>query len=837
MKRSVASWVVEKHQCSEKEKRLRNLLLANGGLPLDDGGLTSRINLNALDTEELLIKVLNHKHQLLQQKQILQQKQDDDDGGGTENSIVDVNRESRRLFTKRPRFTDIKSVREFILQMGRTIIACNPSLQYLGEDFNYIAYNYGLAQDTPVAENERIRREMRDYEVLNETLNTQLTQSNMQLTNAETTNRNLQDTIASLNKDLGTQQEYINFLERTQTEYNTISTNKEQDYKDRLKAVEDRFNDKISAEKRVQDEWYSIVRTQYTSLYDLYKNLKNKYNTLVRDYNTQQDKCATSINRREAYIREQIERAQSSWLQLLRQHNINVSLPEIRLPEQYNASDTGVVETVSDVAQLSPSNAIPSISSVRKNVRQSDIEVVFEESQKPLQPLPNVSDLAQPVKHQQLHLMRQRPIVILQTPQIEISSDPFQNVNLEALQYFYESFGCAQQNGLRACVNDVLKKLSNNEKFVNDLKNKLRECQNDYESLQKFVSDLKNKLRECQNDYESLQDEYNKLMSISASERRDLQDKLNNAELNMNWDYTEIQDTFNKKLQAAETDITVDHAMYEEVKLLLMHISEINNVPLVLENNDKITLYNITVAIRTLQILPKFVESLLQTLNTCYNLDVNLQIVLSNPKKYLLSISTACAKHYDDEEIYDSPTRDNEEESLVSSPSSISTAITPPPPPPPPPQLPQALPPNVPTPSTSTVTNVKTKKRIVPTRIDFEDDFKKKPMYKSILEKYSKQSTADEKQVMIERSPTFPKYQLRNLKRHKRMKGKMQYTTSTDEEETPANVTDKKYLKRKITMTLPEERRRKFNLDDEDDDDDNVTQKTTDEEAYMVDTN
>nr|QNN89472.1 ORF42 [Pieris brassicae granulovirus] len=120
MKRSVANWVIEKHQCTEKEKRLRNLLITNSGLKLEGGKwLDKRIDLNAMDTEELLVKVLKAMNE-----QNLRFRTNDDDNDENnyddEGNIVSVSknnnvtRETKRLFTKRPNFTDIKSVREFI---------------------------------------------------------------------------------------------------------------------------------------------------------------------------------------------------------------------------------------------------------------------------------------------------------------------------------------------------------------------------------------------------------------------------------------------------------------------------------------------------------------------------------------------------------------------------------------------------------------------------------------------------------------------------------------------------------------------------------------------------
>ncbi|AEB00310.1 hypothetical protein [Clostera anachoreta granulovirus] len=165
MNRSVANIIVGKFECTEREKRLRNLLIANSGLRLENGRwLDRQTNIETIDTEQLLIKVLKAMNDRVMGAHVYA-----DDGMDVDDDVRvvvtekrSVKRESKRLFTKRPNFTDVNSVREFILQMGRTIVACDPSLQYLNEDFSFLAYNYGLTQDAPNVEVTRMTREVRD---------------------------------------------------------------------------------------------------------------------------------------------------------------------------------------------------------------------------------------------------------------------------------------------------------------------------------------------------------------------------------------------------------------------------------------------------------------------------------------------------------------------------------------------------------------------------------------------------------------------------------------------------------------------------------------------------
>ncbi|AKN80722.1 hypothetical protein [Diatraea saccharalis granulovirus] len=142
MKRSVAGWVVEKQQCEDKEKRLRNLLITNSGLRLQGGRwIDQRLDLNSIDTEELLVKVLKK----LNEGTTSTTSNDDEIIVDTRNNLL--LRETKYL--KRPNFSDVESVREFILQIGRVVVLCEPSLQNLHSDFAYLAYNYGITH-TPM---------------------------------------------------------------------------------------------------------------------------------------------------------------------------------------------------------------------------------------------------------------------------------------------------------------------------------------------------------------------------------------------------------------------------------------------------------------------------------------------------------------------------------------------------------------------------------------------------------------------------------------------------------------------------------------------------------------
>ncbi|APO13927.1 ORF43 [Plodia interpunctella granulovirus] len=169
MNRSVANWMREKYQCAEKEKRIRNLLISNSGLTLDKGRwLDTRIDLATIDTEELLVKILK----VLNEDRIRYQACGPADA---ENTIVDtrgqqkMDREMTRLLSMRPVFTDVTSVREFIMQMGRALVACNRNANSLFADFGYVASSYGLCPER--SDSDLIETLRRDLTRTNNELN------------------------------------------------------------------------------------------------------------------------------------------------------------------------------------------------------------------------------------------------------------------------------------------------------------------------------------------------------------------------------------------------------------------------------------------------------------------------------------------------------------------------------------------------------------------------------------------------------------------------------------------------------------------------------------------
>nr|AIU36696.1 ORF50/51 [Cydia pomonella granulovirus]QGY99827.1 ORF50/51 [Cydia pomonella granulovirus] len=177
MNRSVANWVIEKHNCSEREKRIRNLLITQSGLKLENGKwIDKKVELSSIDTEELLVKVLKAIHDdkiRLYGELHSSGKFDGNDyvnsGGDDEDESVvrmakqrNVKEEMRKLIQKRPTHTSVESVREFIYQLGRTIVACNPAAATLNSDIAYIANNYGVLRNTPNAELDRLNRTVLD---------------------------------------------------------------------------------------------------------------------------------------------------------------------------------------------------------------------------------------------------------------------------------------------------------------------------------------------------------------------------------------------------------------------------------------------------------------------------------------------------------------------------------------------------------------------------------------------------------------------------------------------------------------------------------------------------
>nr|UYX49676.1 unknown [Darna trima granulovirus] len=148
MKRSWANWIVGNYECSEKEKRLRNLLITNSGLKLQNGKwLDKRIDLNQLDTEELLVKVLKVLHDERYKEESLDV-----------NRKLSIAKEARRFINKRPNFNNVNSVKEFILQLSRLIAVCSPDLQYLVQDIVILSHKYGLSAKG--VDNEKLQKKL-----------------------------------------------------------------------------------------------------------------------------------------------------------------------------------------------------------------------------------------------------------------------------------------------------------------------------------------------------------------------------------------------------------------------------------------------------------------------------------------------------------------------------------------------------------------------------------------------------------------------------------------------------------------------------------------------------
>ncbi|QOD40006.1 Maph43 [Matsumuraeses phaseoli granulovirus] len=195
MNRSVANWVVERYQCTEKEKRLRNLLIANSGLRFKKGKwLNTKLDLDSIDTEELLVKILK----VLNEDRIKFYTRDKDatNDNDDEEIIVttastNVNSEMKRLIMKKPRFTDVDSVREFILQTGRALVACNPSARNIQSDYVYLAHHYNLAQSR--SSDSKLQKDLEDLQLAREEdkkayleLNREYLQSEKDLQDCET---------------------------------------------------------------------------------------------------------------------------------------------------------------------------------------------------------------------------------------------------------------------------------------------------------------------------------------------------------------------------------------------------------------------------------------------------------------------------------------------------------------------------------------------------------------------------------------------------------------------------------------------------------------------------
>nr|AJA91682.1 ADOR42 [Adoxophyes orana granulovirus] len=171
MNRTVANIILDKHKCNEAEKRLRNLIITNGFflIPNEDN-LFNSIDLDSLNTETLLITYIKRVNKIIRKINI--QNSEENDIGG----IIDTdhqtmyNIDDRRqklagnLKRLRLKLSDVQSVKDFIITIGKLAIACHPELQSYSEDIVIIAHQYGISN--PNVDAESIRNRLKDSEKL-----------------------------------------------------------------------------------------------------------------------------------------------------------------------------------------------------------------------------------------------------------------------------------------------------------------------------------------------------------------------------------------------------------------------------------------------------------------------------------------------------------------------------------------------------------------------------------------------------------------------------------------------------------------------------------------------
>ncbi|AKN63327.1 hypothetical protein AsGV053 [Agrotis segetum granulovirus] len=199
MNRAVVNWVRERNICTDKEKRIRNLLIVNGGLE-------NTPNVNSLDTEELLIRVLkklteerivhqaggkkttsinvdyitlfpNERESLFNARRGGRGRGGLGRGGGNGNDGDDASQikpELRKLLSTKPNYSQPESVREYILQMARALVECDRRADPATVEASIISTNYHRRTDLENAdllnELKRCKKKLNDCMIRNYTL-------------------------------------------------------------------------------------------------------------------------------------------------------------------------------------------------------------------------------------------------------------------------------------------------------------------------------------------------------------------------------------------------------------------------------------------------------------------------------------------------------------------------------------------------------------------------------------------------------------------------------------------------------------------------------------------
>nr|ADO85467.1 unknown [Pieris rapae granulovirus] len=639
MKRSVANWVIEKHQCTEKEKRLRNLLITNSGLKLEGGKwLDKRIDLNAIDTEELLIKVLKAMNE---QNMRFRTNDDDNDENiyDDEGNIVSVSknnnvtRETKRLFTKRPNFTDIKSVREFILQMGRTIIACNPSLQYLNEDFSYLAFNYGLAQDTPVVENEKLKRELRDAVLAKQN---ESKRSENIIRQMENTIKQFDDTIKRQNLELTANKKEINQLKNDITKTNKNFDNLQNKYtlllenvnlnesdqtienlQQNLKVCEQKFSNLLNEYNRIKEkEAESLKAIQNFEMLNekLNKQLEENKNTITRllaGQTSSENKNAKDLDNEKQQTKRLVKEAEMRCEELLKNEKENYEKILSAEKQKYTAF-MKQYESLTEKNKKLEQKQIQLINvhnelyaGIEREIKAREKDVTFPDA--PILPTTSTTSISN-TSHIIGLIGRTFGLNVVTEQKIENALQQLTG----NLQKMHQSLNCSKNTNLTP--------MANFEQCIDEIKKRLVEYQDNVYSAAKNCEIEKSKIKAQCNDTEESQKNY----------------------------YLEIVKNLKSNIEIQLTNITSEHNLYEETKRLLVYIGQLSNKRVTFENENMLTIYNVTNGIQNLSSVPannEFLNKLLSTLKSCFNFDINDVLNnLQNQTEFINSLSVFCNK-------------------------------------------------------------------------------------------------------------------------------------------------------------------------------------------------
>ncbi|AGQ20281.1 hypothetical protein CaLGV022 [Clostera anastomosis granulovirus A] len=593
MNRSVANIIVGKFECTEREKRLRNLLIANSGLRLENGRwLDRQTNIETIDTEQLLIKVLKAMNDRVMGAHVYDDNRMDvdEDVRVVVTEKRSVNRESKRLFTKRPNFTDVKSVREFILQMGRTIVACDPSLQYLNEDFSFLAYNYGLTQDAPNVEVTRMTREVRDVTKERERLlreNAKVEEKLRvqgfdvtankaeigRLTAELNTTKKLLSDARRGNEDLlnkfrvSSNVELIKYINRIEAELQTcrfeLDNYKTQTINDMqydefesdivFDNEYDRKIDECESQKReleyqlskcftVSDElkntqrvWYDKFTSRYSDLVDVFRLTEKRLYETVVERNDFANRVALEVSDREIQIVKMMDDTNKRWRATLNEI-ARLCNDDVEIEYSYDVSSVHLPRYAHSTLELPKSQTLPAIDDEYVPTVVSNTIIDVDPPTLPISQYttPNV-DISRPLLEKSVVFE-----AILPPPTVMITeSSELRRV----VKYMQQHLDCPQSSDL-SMVKYALQ-------CVDKCRRKMDECNDVVDKISKEFEETKSKIKT----------------------------QFNTAEARLVDDHNSIVDELRTDLKTQLSVITNRHEIFAELTRLMNVIREINGLP------------------------------------------------------------------------------------------------------------------------------------------------------------------------------------------------------------------------------------------------------------------